>query len=373
MSEPIRILQVVSGMERGGIENMLMNVFRKIDRNEVMFDFLIHAEKEAEFEKEIAALDGRIYRLPEKRSVKSFFSYMRELEKFFSAHGEYRIVHCHMNALSVFPLFAAKRAKVPVRIAHSHTTKSSGKQKAAVKSFLKLFINRFCNYRFACSEGAGRYLFGRRMLESGKVTVIKNGVDCERFAFDEEKRRSMKKALSLFDCDVVLCHAGRFDRYKNQSFVLEILNELKKSGVKAKAVLLGEGEDFEKVKAFSKKLSLEKSVIFPGVVSNVSDYLQAADVFVFPSLFEGLPLTLIEAQANGLSVFASSAVSAECNVCETVRFLPLEYGAKFWADEIKSAMPFERADNGKKIRKAGYDSAQGAEEIKNFYLEKWCL
>jgi len=370
--EPIRILHVVTSLGRGGIENMIMNFYRKIDRKKVQFDFLVHKRTESGFENEVLSLGGKIFDAPE-RSVSKIFSYINGLKAFFSEHGEYKIVHCHINALSVFPLYAAKCAGVPVRISHSHTAKAESGYKAFFKTFLKFFINKFCNFRFACGEEAGRYLFGNRMFESGKVIVLKNGIDCNLFAFNEEKRKEMRKALSFSDSDTVLCHVGRFDKYKNQSFIVEILNDLKKNGVNAKALFLGEGEDFEKVKELSKKLGLENDTVFAGVVSNVSDFLQAADVFVFPSLFEGLPLTLVEAQANGLSVFSSDTVSKESDVSETMRFLPLEKGASFWADEIQRAMPFERTDNLEKIRKAGYDSAQSAEFLENFYLEKWCL
>ncbi len=373
MNGAIRVLHVVSSMEKGGIENMLMNVYRKIDRKKVQFDFLVHSERKAEFEKEILLLGGRVYRLTQKRSAKNFFGYMDSLKSFFALHKEYAIVHCHMNALSVFPLYAAKCVGVPVRIAHSHTSKSSGKYKSVLKSVLKPFVNKFCNVRFSCSKNAGKYLFGRKAMQIGKVTIIKNGIDCERFAFRKEKRTEMRKKLLFSECDTVLCHAGRFDKNKNQHFVLEILNALKKQNVNAKALFLGEGEDFEKAKELSKELGLENDAVFAGVVSNVFDFLQAADVFVFPSLFEGLPLTLIEAQANGLPVFASAAVSKECNASETVHFLPLERGVSFWTNEIQKAMPFERESNLEKIRKAGYDSAQIAELLQKFYLEKWCL
>lgn len=371
--EPIRILHVVTSLDRGGLENMIMNFYRKLDREKVRFDFLVHKRTENGFEAEVESLGGRIFELPEKRSVKNLRKYLRALEEFFLSHREYKIVHCHINALSAFPLYAAKRAGVPVRILHSHTSKTETGCKWLFKEVLKPFARRFCNFRFACSESAGRYLFGKRAAERGDVIVVKNGIDCERFAFDGETRAVMRKRLSLSSDETVFCHVGRFDKYKNQGFVVEILSELKKDGVAARALFLGDGEDFEKVKALSKKLKVEESVLFAGVVSNVSDYLQAADVFVFPSVFEGLPLTLVEAQANGLFVFASSAISKECDLSGRVRFLPLESGAALWAKEIEKEMPFVRRDSAQKIRSAGYDSAQSAKFLERFYLEKWCL
>lgn len=373
MNEPIRILHVVTSMEKGGIENMLMNLYRKIDRKKVQFDFLVHAKEKAEFEDEIAFLGGNVFRLSQERSVKNFFGYMKSLEDFFKNHAEYKIVHSHINSLSVFPLWAAKKAGVPVRIAHSHYAISKMSETTIFRQIIKRSLPFFANYLFACSTQAGICLFGKRAVKNGKVTVIKNGIDCERFAFSKEKRDEMRKILSFSNDDTVLCHVGRFDKYKNQSFVLEILNVLKKRDVCAKALFLGDGEDLEKVKALSKKLGLERDVVFAGSVSDVYDYLQSADVFVFPSVFEGLPLTVVEAQANGLSVFASSSISKECNVGETVRFLSLEDGSEKWASEIEKSIPFVRSDNTEKIRKAGYDSVESAEFLEKFYLEKWCL
>ncbi len=373
MNEPIRILHVVTSMEKGGIENMLMNFYRKTDRNKVQFDFLVHTKEKAEFETEIEALGGKVFRLEQERSVRNFFGYMKSLTDFFKSHGEYKIVHSHINSLSVFPLYAAKKAGVPIRIAHSHYAIVKMSETTLFRQVVKKALPFCANYFFACTPEAGRCLFGKKAVENGKVTVIKNGIDCNLFALNEEKRKEMRKMLSFSKSDTVLCHVGRFDKYKNQSFVLEILSALKKRGVNAKLLFLGIGEDFEKVKGLSKTLGLQKNVIFAGVVPNVYDYLQVADVFVFPSIFEGLPLTLVEAQANGLPVFVSSAVSKECDMSKTVQFLPLENGADFWADEIQKAMPFERTDNIEKICKTGYDSAQSAEFLQKFYLEKWCL
>ena len=369
--EQIRILHVVTSLDRGGLETMLMNFYRKIDRDKVQFDFLVHKRTENGFEQEVVSMGGRIFNAPE-RSLAAMPRYIKKLEAFFGEHSEYRIVHSHINTFSVFVLMAAKKAGVPVRIAHSHTAKTESGYKRFFKDLCKLFLNRYCTFRFACSEEAGRYLFGNKMFEAGKVSVIKNGIDCAAFAFDKEERNKMRKKLSIAENELVLCHVGRFDKYKNQSFVIEILDSLKSMGVKTKVLLLGNGEDLEKVRALCKELSLQSDAIFTGVVSNVSDYLQAADVFVFPSVFEGLPLTLIEAQANGLPVFTSTAVSRESDVSGNVRFLPLEDGAQRWAREIAGALPLERKDNIEAIQKHGYDSYQSAEFLQKFYLEKWC-
>ena len=364
----VRVLQVVTSMEKGGIENMLMNFYRKIDRTKVQFDFLIHDPKRADFEDEIEEMGGRIYRTPE-RNIKNFGIYLKGLDEFFRQHKEYKIVHSHINTMSVFVLQAAKKNGVPVRISHSHTAETEKGKKKALKDFLRSNINRVCTDRLACGEKAGRYMFGDQYFDKGFVTVVNNGIDCESFSFDEEKRNEIREKYGFGD-ELVIGHVGRFDEFKNQSFLIDILDCLKKADVKVKLLLLGEGTLFDQIKARVQRLGLSNSVVFAGVVPDVYNYLNAMDVFVFPSVFEGLPLTLVEAQANGLKIFASDAVSSESDLTGLVEFLPLSLGAKEWAKRIISAMPYERQDKTAEIRQAGYDSETSAKWLEKFYLEK---
>lgn len=364
----VRVLQVVTSMEKGGIENMLMNFYRKTDRTKVQFDFLIHDPKRADFEDEIEEMGGRIYRTPE-RSLKNFGNYIHGLDEFFRQHKEYKIVHSHINTLSVFVLQSAKKNGVPVRIAHSHTAETEKGKKKALKDFFRSNINRVCTDRLACGEKAGRYMFGDQYFDKGLVTVVNNGIDCERFRYNQEKRLEIREKYGFGD-EVVIGHVGRFDEFKNQSFLIDILDCLKESDVKVKLLLLGEGTLFDQIKAKVLCLGLSDSVVFAGVVPDVYNYLNAMDVFVFPSVFEGLPLTLVEAQANGLTIFASDAVSSESDLTGLIEFLPLSSGAEAWAEKLKSEMPFERQDKTDRIRQAGYDSETSAKWLENFYLEK---
>ncbi len=369
MSEPIRVLQVVTYMEKGGIENMLMNFYRKIDRTKIQFDFLVHVSEKAEFEDEIEALGGRVYRLPVQRSIRNFLRYMKALEEFFYSHKEFTVIHCHMNALSLFPIYAAKRAGVRVRIAHSHVALQSNCYTSVFRRVCKRLLNRYCTDRFACGEKAGRYLFGDKLYEKGFVTVVNNGIDCEAFRFDEAKRREIRKKHGFGD-ELVIGHVGRFDEFKNQSFLIDVFQCLKSSGINGKLLLLGEGKLADEMKEKVRRLGLSDSAVFVGVVPDVYNYLNAMDVFVFPSVFEGLPLTIVEAQANGLTIFASDAVSSESDLTGLVEFLPLSLGADGWAEKIKSQMPYQRQDKTAEIRKAGYDSETSAKFLESFYLEK---
>lgn len=364
----VRVLQVVTSMEKGGIENLLMNLYRKIDREKVQFDFLVHKDKKADFETEIEELGGRIYRLPERSLLKPA-EYFKALDAFFKEHQEYRIVHSHIDEQSAYILKFAKKNGVPVRIAHSHTSDCCGGIKGIIKAFCKANINSVCTDRFACGEKAGRYLFGDEAFDKGLVTILKNGIDCDRFRFNEEKRSEIRQKSGFGD-ELVIGHVGRFDEYKNQSFLIDIFAEICKKGVNSKLLLLGDGELRQEIQAKADGLGVSDSVVFAGVVSDVYNYLNAMDVFVFPSIYEGLPLTLIEAQANGLAVFASDAVSEESDVTGRIDFLPLSLGAQKWAEKITEKLPFEREEATQLIKDAGYDALSSAEYLENFYLEK---
>ena len=198
---------------------------------------------------------------------------------------------------------------------------------------------------------------------------MKNGIDCDRFRYSEEKRNEIRERFGFTD-EIVLGHVGRFDEQKNHLFLIDVLNKIRNCGVNTKLLLLGDGNLRREVETKVKMLGLTDSVVFAGVVSDVYNYLNAMDVFVFPSVYEGLPLTLIEAQANGLRVFASDAVSEESDVTGLIDFLPLSSGAEKWAEKIKEKLPFERAETVQLIKNAGYDARTSAKQLEDFYLEK---
>lgn len=364
----IRVLQVVTSMEKGGIESMLMNLYRKIDRDKVQFDFLLHKDKKADFEIEIEEMGGKIYRLPERSLLKPA-EYFKALNAFFKEHKEYKIVHSHIDEQSAYILKYAKKNGVPVRIAHSHNSNRCGGIKGMIKAFCKANINSVCTDRFACGEKAGRYLFGDEAFDKGTVTLLKNGIDSDRFCFNEPKRNEMREKFGFGDA-LVIGHVGRFGEQKNHSFLIDIFSALCKLGVNAKLLLLGEGKLADEIKAKINGLGLSDAVVFGGVVPDVYNYLNVMDIFVFPSIFEGLPLTLIEAQANGLYALASDAVSGESDITGRIDFLPLSLGAAKWAERIKEKMPFKREETAELVKKAGYDALSSARQLEEFYLEK---
>lgn len=361
---PIRILQVVTYMGRGGLETMLMNYYRQIDRSRVQFDFLVHRGFHADYDDEIEALGGRIYRLP--RLVPWSRSYQNALNAFFAEHPEYRIVHVHQDCLSGVILKAAQRNGIPVRIAHSHSSGQDKDLKYPIKLFYRCWIPRYATELLACSREAGEWMF--RGAEFG---VLNNAVDAAAYRYDVELGQRMREELKLKRDDIVVGHVGRFSPAKNHAGLLEIFAAVRGQEPRAKLLLVGDGELRGEIEAKIAALGLSDSVLLTGVRSDVPALLQAMDVFVFPSHYEGLPVTLVEAQAAGLPCLISDRVPMECKLTELVQQLPLECGAEAWAERILAAAGTPRTDPFAQIAAAGYDIAQNAERLQNHYLEQW--
>ncbi|NER15575.1 glycosyltransferase family 1 protein [Spongiivirga citrea] len=374
--EPIRVLQVLTIMNRGGAETMIMNYYRNIDRSVVQFDFLLHRKEEGVFDSEIKGLGGRIYRL-QNISLKNLSSYKKELSHFFENHPEYRIVHSHLNALSVFVMKAAKKAKIPIRIAHSHTSlynlnlnPFSDKKhdlSFAIRFFAQNFYKRkvpsYANVYFSCGKKAGNWLFGSK--NSDKVRIINNAIDTHQFTYNPEISKTKKIALELSD-KFIVGHVGNFVQEKNHRFIIEIFNELLKQEKNVLLVLVGAGDDSD-IRKLADQLGLENQVVFLGARNDVPEILQAMDIFLFPSTNEGLPVTLIEAQAAGLPIIASDEISKELNVTGLVNFLSLKTPPLNWAKILLGSRFNRRSDMSKKIIEAAYDIKSNAKELQEFY------
>ena len=352
-----RILQVVTYMGRGGIETMLMNHYRRIDRSKVQFDFLVHRDFRADFDDEIEALGGRIFRIPPMNPASA--SYRKALSDFFRKHS-YRVVHCHLNYMSGVVLAAAKKAGVPVRIAHAHTASMNPGWKQYARQLCKYLIPSTATHLLACSTNAGKSVFGKHPF-----SLMPNAIDTERFRFSEAVRQKMRKELDLGGCFTVM-HVGRLTYPKNHEFLLDAFACLLEKAPKAKLVLVGDGELREAVEQKAGQLPAG-SVLLLGTRNDIPQLLQAADVFAFPSHFEGLPVTMIEAQAAGLPCVMSNTVTDECIVTDLVTALPID-DPKAWTEEILKKRETPRTDRLVEIQAAGYDIHTAAEKLTRFYL-----
>lgn len=366
--EPIRVAQIVGKWLGGGVEAVVMNYYRHIDRSKIQFDFICDEDSTNIPYEEIESLGGKVILIPPYQKV---FKYHKALKKALK-EGNYKIVHSHINTLSVFSLFAAKCAGVPVRIAHSHsTTNKKEKKKNLLKQILRPFSKVFATDYMCCSELAGRWLFGNKEYDKGNVYLLNNAIDLDKFKYDEKIRNEKRNELNIDDDTLVIGHVGRFVEQKNHRFLIDIFNEVHKEKENSILMLVGQGPLMEEIKEKVKTLGLENSVMFLGQRSDVKDLYQAFDVFCLPSLYEGLPVVGVEAQATGLLCLFSDDMTKETKVLESVRFLSLEQNEKEWAAILLRSMEnFKRKDTTVEFFENGFDIKMEVEKIEKYYGNK---
>ena len=364
-NEPIRVLQVVTQMTRGGLETMLMNYDRHIDHSKVQFDFLEHRDAVTDYDREILELGGKIHRLPRLNPMSP--AYLKALDRFFAEHPEYRIVHSHLDCMAGIPLKAAKKHGVPVRIAHAHNSSQVKNAKYPMKLYYKRDIPEYATHLFACGTEAGNWMFAGHPFQ-----ILNNAIDANSFVFNEKIRNQYRDELGIMPNTLLVGHVGRFNPQKNHAFLLEIFAALLKRKPDSKLLLVGQGELEQTVREKAETLGIADKVIFAGVRGDVHCLYQAMDVFVFPSLFEGLGMVAIEAQAAGLPCVVSDHVPADCEKTrDLVRFLPLEAGADRWVEEILRGAKTERRNTLEEIQASGFDIRENALKLQQFYLDHW--
>ena len=359
-----RVLQVVTHMNRGGLETMLMNYYRSIDREQLQFDFLTHRPYEGDYGDEIKRMGGKLYHLPVLNPFSG--SYKRTLRRFFLEHPEYQIVHVHQDCLSGVILKIAKECGIQVRIAHSHTANQARDLKYPIKLFCRRSIPRYATRLMACGKDAGNWMF-----RGADFQVLNNAIDTRQYIYDPAKRETMRTQLEIGQDEMVLGHVGNFTPTKNNLFLVDIFHQVKRLFPHTRLILVGDdvGEIANQTREKVKSLGLEDSVIFTGIRSDVPDLLQAMDVFVFPSNYEGLPMTMVEAQAAGLPCLISDKVPIECKMTDLVQQIPLADGAEAWAKKaIAAAKETVREDTSAQIKAAGFDIAENAKWLQSFYL-----
>ena len=364
-AEPIHIAQIMGKWIGGGVESVIMNYYENIDRTKFQFDFICdEGSTNIPYEK-IEKLGGKVILVPPYQEL---FKYIKTLKKIFKENN-YKIVHSNINTLSVFPLYAAKKVGVPVRIAHSHSTSNKKEwKKNLVKNILRPFSKKYANVYFACSELAGRYLFGNKTFDEGKVIVFNNAINLDRFKYNEEKRKEIREKLNIKDDTFVVGHIGRFVAQKNHTFLIDIFNEIHKKNENSVLLLIGQGPLQNEIKDKVDKLGLTNSVKFIGQVTNANDYYNAMDVFVLPSLYEGLPVVGVEAQANGMQCYFSTDMTKETKVLEKTKFILLNEGAKKWSkiilNDIKNV---KREDTEKEMTERGFNIRKETSKLEKRY------
>ena len=359
----VRVLQCVNNMHRAGLETMLMNYYRNIDRNCIQFDFLTHRPFKSDYDEEIEELGGKIYRAPRlmPQNYSSYFKYMKE---FFAEHPEYKIVHSHIDSMSYLPLLAAKRADVPIRIAHSHSTGIDLDFKYPLKQYFRYQICNVATHRFACGIDAGEFLFRGK-----EFTLIPNAVDSERFIYDEALRMRKREELGISN-QLVVGHVGRMSYPKNHEFLLQLFAELLKVRSDALLILVGTGEKENDIKNMVSRIGIEPSVIFLGNRSDVNELYQAMDIFVLPSRFEGVPLVGVEAQFAGLPCLFSDGVPKELSFSDTCRFRSLSDSISDWVKDILELTSTAHRDVAA-VHSSPYDIKGAVTVLCDMYMKMW--
>lgn len=374
-SKPTRIPVIIGKWVGGGVEAILLNYYRHIDKNKIQFDFICDEDSNTSIipVKEIEDMGGRVIMCPPYQKVFKYQKFMINLFK----KNKYKIVHSNINTLSVFPLRAAKKAGVPVRIAHSHSTSNPKEwKKNLIKNILRPFSKKYANVYFACSELAGRYLFGNKTFDEGKVTIINNAIDVEKFVYNEDIRKKVRNELKekykskINDDTLIVGHIGRFVKQKNHEFLIDIFNEIHKRKENSVLILVGQGSLQKEIEEKVNNLGLQNRVLFLGQRNDANELYHAMDVFVLPSLYEGLPVVGVEAQAAGLLCKLSNAMTKETKILDTTNFVDLNLPAEVWAEKIiEDYEKFERKNVSKEFENNGFNIKKEAKKLEDKYYE----
>ena len=374
MSEPIRILHVVSEMQMAGTETLLMNFYRNTDRDKIQFDFAVSAKEECAYDQEIMELGGKLFHYPRYRG-KNHFQYVKWWDAFLEDHPEYHIIHGHIGSTAAIYLKRAKKAG-RFTIAHSHSTTEPFSVHSVLYRLYSYPTRFIADQFFGCSKQALIDRYGKRVAESTKAKVINNGINAEKFIFNQSMREKIRSEYHIPQDEMVLMTVGRLTAAKNPHETVRICEALKKDGVQFQFLWFGTGELEEEIKREVKEKGLDDVVFFMGTRNDIYNVLQAADLFIFPSIWEGLGIACVEAQAAGLPTLCSDTIPKEAKVSELCMFLPLN-DTMLWCREIEKRIrevtgkEYVRPDTYSAVVNAGYDIKETARWLSHFYLSKW--
>lgn len=367
MSKPIRIAQIIGKWVGGGVESVVMNYYRHLDPTKIVFDFICDNDSTHIPYEEIERLGGRVILIP---PYQQFIKYHQELKRVLQK-GNYQIVHSHINTLSVFSLYAAKCAGAPIRIAHSHSTTNKLEfKKNILKQILRPFSKTFATNYMCCSEHAGRWLFGHKEYAKGNVYLLNNAIDLDKFKYNAQIRKQKRKELKISNTTLVIGHVGRFVEQKNHRFLIAIFNEITKVYPDSILLLAGEGPLLEEIKTKVKELGLEEKTRFLGQRSDINGLYQAMDLFVLPSLYEGLGMVLIEAQTSGLPCICSTNVPLEAKITNNIIFNSLNSPIEIWSANIQKLLKnYSRQALTKNHKLSEFDITLESKKLENKYME----
>lgn len=372
----MRVAVILGKMNGGGVEQLAMNYLSAMKKNELSLDIFCFENSLFIPKEEIERSGGRLFLLP---SLKNPFKYIRVLVDFLKA-GEYDIVHSHIGTLSLFPLRAAKKAGISIRIIHSHSTAGGSRErlKSAVKKLLRPFAKKYATDLFACSVLASQWMYGNipitdladRDYSKKAVRIMPNAIDTEKFSFSEEHRKEIRGELKIPDDAVVLGNIGRLCPQKNQEFLLKIFREFLKICPSSYLLLVGTGPDRDLLEKAAKDLRINERVIFCGQRSDAYKMYSAFDCFVLPSFYEGLPVVSVEAECCGLSCLFSDKVTEEAAITENVKYMSLSESPAEWAKAALSLSELRDLRSLEAVREKGYDIYEAAKKMEEYYRNR---
>lgn len=362
----IHVAIIVGKMDTGGKKNLIMEYYRHIDREKVQFDFICDADSQAIPKEEIEALGGRVYMIA---SYQNILMNMYDIYK-ICKKNRYLVMHAYNSTMNLFPLFIAKVVGIPVRISESLSMAHEGDWKTRIKKILRPMSKWYANYYMSCGEDCGRWQFGNKLFDAGKVDVFKTVINTAFNAYNAEVRDKTRKKFGWED-KIVIGHIGRFTPQKNSVHLIEIFAAIAKREPKAVMCLIGDGELKEDMMAKIQELGIEGQVDYLGRREDIQQFYSAMDAFLLPSLYEGLPVVGLEAESCGLPMFFSTEITREANACELGHFISLDESVDVWADEIlqgvKENIPVRRS-HAKEVANAGFDSALEALKMQEYYF-----
>lgn len=378
MGQPVRILHILGNTQLGGAESRIMDLYRHMDRSVVQFDFVVHSKEEGYFNEEIRKLGGRIFRVPRFR-VLNYFSYCRAWKKLLQEHrdadgrSEFHMIQGHMTSTAAIYLPIARKCGIETTIAHARSAGVDKGLKGILTRFFRCNLSKKADYLFTCSELAGISVFGKKAVEQGRTRFLPNAIDCQKFAPDPLVREKIRRELGIENC-YVIGHVGRFHYAKNHEYLLRVFAELVKRKTRDYVLLLlGEGSGMEDIRILSRELGIEDKVYFLGNKSNINDYYQAMDYFVYPSRFEGMPGTIVEAQAAGLRCLMSDTICKEVIATELVTTRSIREDPGLWADEIEQHLQYQRSSRVDEMKELGFDVHGQAVLMTDFYTKEKLL
>lgn len=362
----IKICHVIGDFVNGGVESVIYNYFSHMDLSKFEVHIIGHGIKVQECADRFAKLGFTIHNIPPKRD--SFVKSCKAMEDIFQKE-EFDVVHSHLTEWACVPMFLAWKCGVKVRINHSHMAEKPRGIKNKIYYGVRLWLGKlFATDYFACGNDASRYLFGEKIFDSGKVTIIPNAIDLQKFKYDEDVRAKIRRELQVDESTVVIGHVGRFFEQKNHDFLIDIYEQYRKINPHSILLLLGDGELRDVIVNKVKNKDLVEHVRFLGVKSNVSEWYQAMDLFLLPSLYEGLPVVGVEAQASGLMCVFSDAITDEIAISPFTKFVSLTKTAQQWAETIDESL--NQHNRAEVILDKRYDIDECACKLEEYYINR---